>query len=80
MRNPEAADTYEGIVRWRLLEQAIHDTTEKTEQALSWLVSRGFLCKVSIAGSVALFRLNREKRGEAEEFLGGAERAGSEAE
>jgi hypothetical protein len=70
VRNPEAADTYEGIATWRLLEEAIHQSTEETQEALSWLVSQGFLRETSIAGGVPIFRLNSQKRKEAEDFLG----------
>lgn len=73
VRNPDAADTYEGIVRWRLVEEAIHQTTEETEQALDWLLSRGFLSEVPIAGNAPVFRLNPTKRAEAEGFLRAAE-------
>jgi hypothetical protein len=69
VRNPEAADTYEGIVRWRLLEEAIHRTTEETREALSWLVSQGFLRETPIGGGAPIFRLNAGKRKEAEDFL-----------
>jgi len=69
VRNPEAADTYEGIARWRLLEEAIHQSTEETREALSWLVLKGFLQETEIAGRTPIFRLNSGKRKEAEDFL-----------
>lgn len=69
MRNPDAADTYEGIARWRVLEETIHQTTEETRDALSWLVSQGFLRETEIMGGAPLFRLNSGKRKEAEDFL-----------
>jgi len=69
MRNPQAADTYEGIVRWRLREELIHQITGETQDALGWLVSRGFLCEESVAPGLPLFRLNPDKSGEAQAFL-----------
>ena len=69
VRNPEAVDTYEGIVRWRLSEEAIHRTTAETQEALAWLVSQSFLREVPAAGGLHLFRLNPERRAEAEAFL-----------
>ena len=69
VRNPEAADTFEGIVRWRLIEEAIHQTTEETEQALAWLVAQGYLREASVGERGPLFQLNAEKRAEAERFL-----------
>ena len=65
----EAADTFEGIVRWRLIEEAIHQTTEETEQALAWLVAQGYLREASVGERGPLFQLNAEKRAEAERFL-----------
>jgi hypothetical protein len=69
LRNQEAADTYEGIVRWRLREESIHQTTEETQHALAWLVASGFLCELRISRGPPLFRLNQAKRAEAREFL-----------
>lgn len=69
MRNDQAADTYEGIVRWRLREESIHQTTEETLAALGWLVSRGFLSEERVVPGPPLFRLNPRKRAEAQAFL-----------
>jgi hypothetical protein len=69
MRNRQAADTYEGIVRWRLREETIHQVTEETQDALGWLVARGFLREERIALGPSLFRLNPEKHAEAQAFL-----------
>jgi hypothetical protein len=69
MRNREAADTYEGIVRWRLREESIHQITEETEQALGWLVSRGYLREEQRATGPSVFRLDPSKQAEAQAFL-----------
>jgi len=69
VRNPEASDTFEGIVRWRLMEEAVHRTTEETGSALMWLVARGFLDEVPIGTRGPVYRLNRERRADAERFL-----------
>jgi hypothetical protein len=61
LRNPAAADSLEGIARWRLLEQAIQRTIVETEEALRWLVGEGFLIEVEQPRSRRLFRLNPEK-------------------
>jgi len=61
VRNPAAADSLEGIARWRLLEQAIHRTIAETERALKWLVQAGYLIEVEQPRSRLLFRLNQEK-------------------
>jgi len=72
IRNPTATDTCEGIARWRLLEQAIHQTTEETAQAIGWLESRGFLKRVGRTGSTPLFMLDSSHSAEAAEFLADA--------
>jgi hypothetical protein len=69
VRNPEAADTCEGIARWRLLEEAIHHTTEETADAIDWLESRGFLRRVTRMGSAPLFVLDRTRLADVEGFL-----------
>jgi hypothetical protein len=68
VRNPKAADTYEGIVRWRLMEEAIHYTTADTQQALIWLVSNGYLNETS--GTRPIYSLNQERQVDAEIMTG----------
>jgi len=65
MRNPRAADTLEGIARWRLLDEVVHRKVEETRRALSWLVKRGFVIESSSPGAAQIFRLNPEKIAEA---------------
>ena len=69
LRNPQAADTLTGIARWRLLEEVVQLSVETTEAALNWLVSRGYLCEVSLLSTERVFMLNKEKRDDAELFL-----------
>ncbi len=69
LRNPEAADNLTGIARWRLLEEAVQRSVETTEVALNWLIEQGYLLQVSLKGAERIFRLNREKRRDAEVFL-----------
>jgi hypothetical protein len=69
LRHPQAADTLEGIVRWRLLEEAIHRDIEETAQALEWLVSEGYLKEISTPHSNRIYCLNHEEVTRAERFL-----------
>ncbi len=69
LRNPQAADSLEGVARWRLLDERVHHAFEETDRALNYLVSRGFLTEDSTPLSGRIFRLNVEKRSEAEHFL-----------
>ena len=69
VRNPRAADSVEGVARWRLLDQAIHRSVEETHQALAWLVAEGFLCEATPAGSGTIFTLNAARSEQARRFL-----------
>jgi hypothetical protein len=69
VRNPKAADTLEGVARWRLLEEQVHRSFQQTESALSWLVQQGFLEEVETVGSSRIFRLAVQRQAEAAHFL-----------
>jgi hypothetical protein len=69
VRNPGAADSLEGVARWRLLEERIHRNVQQTDAALKWLVGKGYLEEVKQAGSVPLFRLAPDRQAEALKFL-----------
>jgi hypothetical protein len=71
LRNPESCDDLEGVTRWRLPDQKIYETMQTTEQALEWLVREGFLVKESKPWHGDIYRLNLEKRGEANSFISG---------
>ncbi len=74
VRNPRAADSLEGVVRWRLLDEKIRQGVEETRRALAWLVSQGFLLEESAKGADTLFRLNRDKAVQAGKLLNRAKR------
>lgn len=69
LRNANAADDLEGIVRFRLLEQAIFRCVTEVSEALEWLVATGLLKKAAASSSRTLFSLNESMRGEAEQFV-----------
>lgn len=71
LRNPNAADSLEGITRWRLLEEQIHRSLRETEVALSWLVERGFLDEVKTPGAPPIFRMKPERHADALSFVEG---------
>jgi hypothetical protein len=62
MRNPNAADSLEGIARWRLLEEVVYRTLDETQQAVTWLVKQGVLLETATAGFGPVFRLNAQKQ------------------
>src|SRR5215472_5397679 len=69
-RNPMAADTIEGVTRWRLLDERIERNIAQVSQAIEWLVSRGFLVREFASPSTSIFRLNQREREGARRFLG----------
>ena len=71
VRNPQATDSLEGIARWRLLEEQIHQSLQQTDAALKWLLSKGYLQEIRPVGSVPLYRLDAKRQAEAAQFLSG---------
>lgn len=75
LRNSKAADTLEGIARWRLLEEQVHRSFQQTELALTWLVEQGFLEEVKTVGSSRIFRLAPQGMEKTARFLAGEKSA-----
>ena len=69
VRNPNAADTLEGIARWRLVDEIIHRKLEETRSALDWLVESGLLAVHSSTVTGPIFKLNAAKSSEAKALL-----------
>ncbi len=57
VRHPQAADTLEGIVRFRVLDELVHRGVPETEAALEQLVRQGLLRRDSVPGSGVLYRI-----------------------
>lgn len=73
MRNPQAADSLEGIARWRLLEEQIHRSLQQTDAAVKWLLAQGYLQEIQPGSSVRLYRLDARRQAEAARFLASEE-------
>lgn len=78
LRHPRAADTLEGIVRWRLLEETVQRKTEETARALAWLVDAGLLHREAMPGGEPAYSLARERKAEAERLLARVRSDGSD--
>jgi hypothetical protein len=74
LRHREAADTIEGVARWRLMEESVHRNVEETQTAIKWLVAEGFLLEESPRGAQQVFRLNEQRAAQAGRLLRGATR------
>jgi hypothetical protein len=66
LRHPTAMDSFEGIVRWRVMEEMVHRSMASTEQALQELIAEGYLTEEAVPGGKPIYRLNHERRAEAE--------------
>jgi hypothetical protein len=77
LRNPRAVDTLEGVTRWRLLEQQIHNHLQETSEALDWLVKLDFLLKIDSPSTESCYGLNVANRPKAEEFIRKLQKQGS---
>lgn len=69
LRNSNAADNLEGVARWRLLEETVHQSVEETERAVRWLVAKGFLREVATTAAGSIFMINPDMREQAERYL-----------
>jgi len=69
VRNPQAADTLEGLARWRLLRETVYRRVEETADALEWLVDEGLLNETSRTYSKPIYSLNLQALDEAKELL-----------
>jgi hypothetical protein len=76
LANPQTADSLEGIAEWRLLEDFVQRRVEETDEALRWLVTRGFLQRIETSAAQPLYRLNIEKVAEAVRFIEEIENTG----
>ena len=70
LTNPTLVETTEGLARWRLAEQLLETTMRETQQALEWLVSRGFLRQISGRQGRTVFMMNPDRRDEAQHWIG----------
>ncbi len=69
LRNPEQADSLTELARGRLMEERIRLSVESTQAALNWLVAEGYVQQEARVGTESLFRLNPERRQDAESLL-----------
>lgn len=69
VRHPQAADTLDGIVRFRVMEELLHRGVPETEAALERLVSSGLLRRDSAPGTGAIYRLGEERLDDARRAL-----------
>ena len=69
LKHPTTVETTEGLARWRLLEEYVERTIRETEQAIHWLVERGFLREVVRPGGRSVYVINPDRRDQAEALV-----------
>ena len=67
--NPEAGDTFEGIVEWWLLRQRIKFETRNVSDAVTKLVSDGLILEHEGSDSRIFYRVNRTKEQDVKSLL-----------
>jgi hypothetical protein len=72
LRNPGAADSAEGVARWRVMDEQIGHSVRETFVALKWLVAKGYLLESSSRSSGTIFRLHVDRNDKAREVAFGA--------
>jgi hypothetical protein len=70
LEHPEATDDLEGISRWRLRQKNSERSSSEVNEALQWLVERGYLERLQPRGTRPTFRMAPGKREAARELLG----------
>ena len=57
--NPDAGDTFDGIVEWWLLDQRIKFETRNVSEAVARLVSEGLIVEQEESDSRVIYKVNR---------------------
>jgi hypothetical protein len=69
LHNPGAADTLTEIARWRLMQEMVRRSVERTEAALKWLTAEGYISAESHSGTEPIFQLNPARKADAEALV-----------
>ncbi len=69
LRNPQVVDSLEGVARWRLLDERIHETVAEVQKALEWLVDQGFLERKTYSAARSLFCFTPGQESRAKSFV-----------
>jgi hypothetical protein len=70
VKHPDAKDTAEGIHKFWLSSKTVHQSRDKVQQALEYLVEeKDWLTKKVSGAAVTLYGLNKDRMQEVEGFL-----------
>jgi hypothetical protein len=74
LRNPLAADSAEGVARWRVIDEQVRHSVRETFVALKWLVANGYLQESSSRSGATIFQLHVDHAAEARKLVLGGSR------
>lgn len=60
--NPDAGDTFDGLVEWWLLDQKIKFETRNVSEAVAHLISEGLIVEHEEADSRIIYKVNQDKK------------------
>ena len=60
--NPDAGDTFDGLVEWWLLDLKIMFETRNVSEAVARLISEGLIVEHEEPGSRIIYRVNQDKK------------------
>ena len=60
--NPDAGDTFDGLVEWWLLDQKIKFETRNVSEAVARLISEGLIVEHEETDSQVIYRINQDKK------------------
>jgi len=69
LKHRRAADSLEGVVRFRLAQETVHRSVTEVAEALHWLVERDLLIERSARGTQPIFSLNNNRLAEIRTLL-----------
>ncbi|HLF86223.1 MAG TPA: hypothetical protein VI584_04005 [Nitrospiria bacterium] len=69
VEHPEAKDTAEGIMKWWLSKGSTEREKDEVQDAIDFLVAKGWLAMREIADSKKIYGVERERLEEIKEFL-----------
>lgn len=80
LRYPDTTDSLAGIARWRLMQETVRHSVERTSRAMQWLISEGFMQEETRVASGKIFRLNLGRRQEAVDFMRNVDRGSAQGD
>ncbi len=69
LRNPDSAESLTELARWRLMQEMVRRSVERTRSAVEWLIAEGYLKEEIREGTETLLRLDPDRREDAQSVI-----------